>query len=214
VTSPVRASLRAGVRTGAGVQTAAAGEAVADAEQAAPIGRSGVTVWLTGLPSAGKTTLARAAAEELTAAGRDVQVLDGDEVRETLSRDLGFSRADRDTQVLRTGYVARLLALHGVTVLAPVIAPYGHARAEVRAQHEQAGIPFVEVHVAAPVEVCAERDVKGLYARQRAGEISHLTGVDDPYEAPPTPELRVDTDRLSLIESTRLLVSLVLRDAA
>lgn len=214
MTSPVRASLRAGVRTGAGVQTAAAGEAVADAEQAAQIGRSGVTVWLTGLPSAGKTTLARAAAEELTAAGRDVQVLDGDEVRETLSRDLGFSRADRDTQVLRTGYVARLLALHGVTVLAPFIAPYGHARAEVRAQHEQAGIPFVEVHVAAPVEVCAERDVKGLYARQRAGEISHLTGVDDPYEAPPTPELRVDTDRLSLIESTRLLVSLVLRDAA
>jgi len=214
VTSPVRASLRAGVRTGAGVQTAAAGEAVADAEQAAQIGRSGVTVWLTGLPSAGKTTLARAAAEELTAAGRDVQVLDGDEVREALSRDLGFSRADRDTQVLRTGYVARLLALHGVTVLAPVIAPYAQARTEVRAQHEQAGIPFVEVHVAAPVEVCAERDVKGLYARQRAGEISHLTGVDDPYEAPPTPELRVDTDRLSLIESTRLLVSLVLRDAA
>jgi adenylylsulfate kinase len=190
------------------------GAVVADAERAAQIGRSGVTVWLTGLPSAGKTTLARAAAEQLTAAGRDVQVLDGDEVREFLGRDLGFSRADRDTNVLRIGYVARLLALHGVTVLAPVIAPYQQARAEVRAQHEQAGIPFVEVHVAAPVEVCVERDVKGLYARQRAGEISHLTGVDDPYESPAAPDLRVDTGRLTLDESTRLLVTRLLREAA
>lgn len=186
------------------------GAAADDAENGGRPAVGGATVWLTGLPSAGKTTLARAVAEQLAGAGRDVQVLDGDEMRGYLSAGLGFSRADRDTNVLRIGYVARLLALHGVTVLAPVIAPYAAARAQVRALHEQAGVPFLEVHVAAPVQVCAERDVKGLYAAARAGTVTHLTGVDDPYEPPADPELRVDTAALSLEQSAAAVLEQVL----
>ncbi|KUH38216.1 adenylyl-sulfate kinase [Streptomyces kanasensis] len=162
------------------------------AHPAGPAGR-GATVWLTGLPSAGKTTLARALAERLRAAGHRTEVLDGDEVREFLSAGLGFGRADRDTNVRRIGFVAELLASNGVKVLVPVIAPYADSRAEVRAHHRREGTPYVEVHVATPVEVCSERDVKGLYARQAAGEISGLTGVDDPYEEPDAPDLRLDT---------------------
>jgi adenylylsulfate kinase len=158
-----------------------------------PVEPPGVTVWLTGLPSAGKSTVAYAVAAELSARGRRVEVLDGDAMRETLTAGLGFSRADRDTNVARIGYVAALLAKHGVVVLAPVISPYAAARDAVRAGHAAAGALFLEVHVATPVADCAARDVKGLYARQRAGEISGLTGVDDPYEVPAAPDLRVDT---------------------
>ncbi|HEX5569513.1 MAG TPA: adenylyl-sulfate kinase [Streptomyces sp.] len=151
----------------------------------------GATVWLTGLPSAGKTTIAYALADRLRGAGRRVEVLDGDEVREFLSAGLGFSRADRHTNVRRIGYVAALLASHGVTVLVPVIAPYADSRAAVRERHRTSGTPYLEVHVATPVEVCAERDVKGLYAEQAAGRLTGLTGVDDPYEAPADPDLRI-----------------------
>jgi adenylylsulfate kinase len=154
---------------------------------------SGATVWLTGLPSAGKTTIARALGERLRAAGRLVEVLDGDELRTHLTAGLGFSRADRDTNVLRVGFVARLLARNGVLALVPVIAPYEDARASVRAAHNADAANYIEVHVATPVEVCADRDVKGLYAKQRAGEVRGLTGVDDPYEIPQAPELRIDT---------------------
>lgn len=195
---------------GSPATTQTGAEVVADAEDAMNLGESGLTVWLTGLPSAGKTTLARAAAEQLLGAGRDVQVLDGDEIREYLSAGLGFSRADRDTNVLRIGYVARLLAQHGVTVLAPVIAPYAAARARVRGLHEEVGLPFLEVFVDAPVEVCSGRDVKGLYAQQAAGTISHLTGVDDPYEPPTAPDLHLRTAHLSLDESTAQLVRAIL----
>ena len=153
----------------------------------------GATVWLTGLPSAGKTTIARALAVRLREEGRSVEVLDGDELRTHLTAGLGFSREDRDTNVRRVGFVARLLARNGVTVLVPVIAPYAATRADVRAAHEADGTAFVEVHVATPVDVCAQRDVKGLYAKQRAGELTGLTGVDDPYEIPESPELRLDT---------------------
>jgi adenylylsulfate kinase len=159
----------------------------------APADQPGGTVWLTGLPSAGKTTVARAVAAELIRRGRRVEVLDGDVVRESLCADLGFSRADRDTNVARIGFVAELLAKHGVIALAPVISPYAAARDAVRARHAAAGVAFLEVHVATPVGECAARDVKGLYARQRAGELTGLTGVDDPYEPPAAPELRVRT---------------------
>ncbi|MFZ3560704.1 adenylyl-sulfate kinase [Streptomyces sp. BH055] len=150
-------------------------------------------MWLTGLPSAGKTTLARALAERLRARGRPVEMLDGDELRLFLSASLGFTREDRDTHVRRVGFVAQKLAAHGVTVLAPVIAPYAASRAAVRAHHAAHGTAFVEVHVSTPAEVCGERDVKGLYALQAAGRLTGLTGVDDPYEAPRAPELRVAT---------------------
>jgi adenylylsulfate kinase len=155
--------------------------------------RGGATVWLTGLPSAGKTTLAGALAARLTAGGRPVEVLDGDEIRTFLTAGLGFSREDRDTNVQRIGFVAQLLASHGVTVLVPVIAPYADSREAVRKRHQSAGTPYLEVHVATPVEECSARDVKGLYARQAAGELTGLTGVDDPYEVPDAPDLRLDT---------------------
>ena len=151
---------------------------------ATPDRRPGATVWLTGLPSAGKSTIARALASQLRADGRRVELLDGDELRTNLTADLGFSREDRDTNVRRVGFIAGLLARHGVIALVPVIAPYAAARAAVRAAHDVDGTAFIEVHVATPLEVCAERDVKGLYAKQRAGEIHGLTGVDDPYEIP------------------------------
>jgi len=173
-----------------------------DADALASAGRRpGATVWLTGLPSAGKSTIARALASALRADGRRVELLDGDELRAHLTADLGFSRDDRDTNVRRIGFVAGLLARNGVIALVPVIAPYAAARAAVRADHDVDGTAFVEVHVATPLELCAERDVKGLYAQQRAGEIRGLTGVDDPYEIPLNPELRLDTQGLTVEES-------------
>ncbi|GHG46374.1 adenylyl-sulfate kinase [Streptomyces griseocarneus] len=169
----------------------------------------GATVWLTGLPSAGKTTIARALAERLRDEGRRVEVLDGDEIREFLSAGLGFSREDRHTNVRRIGFVAQLLAAHGVTVLVPVIAPYADSREAVRKHHRARGTGYVEVHVATPVEVCSVRDVKGLYARQAAGEISGLTGVDDPYEAPADPDLRIAAHEQGVGESAAALYGLL-----
>ena len=168
----------------------------------------GTTVWLTGLPSAGKTTLARAVAQRLTG---PVELLDGDEVREFLTKGLGFSRQDRDTNVLRIGWVAATLAKHGVLVLAAVISPYAETRAAVRALHAERGAGFLEVHVATPVEVCSDRDVKGLYAKQRAGELSGLTGVDAPYEPPTAPDAVVRTHEQAQEESVDQLLGL-LRD--
>ncbi|MEP7054378.1 MAG: adenylyl-sulfate kinase [Actinomycetota bacterium] len=176
---------------------------------------SGATIWFTGLPSSGKTTLATAVAEQLRAAGRAVELLDGDEVREFLSKGLGFSREDRETNVTRIGYVAALLASNGVTVLASVISPYAASRDKVRALHGERGADFVEVHVATPVEVCSQRDVKGLYAKQRAGELTGLTGVDDPYEAPAAAEITVATQHQTLDESVaQILVVLAERGLA
>ncbi len=159
----------------------------------------GVTVWFTGLPSAGKTTLAHALGKRLAEEGcTKIEYLDGDIAREHLTKGLGFSREDRSENVRRIGWVASLLARNGVIVLASVISPYREVRDEVRAMH--AG-RFVEVHVATPVEVCSERDVKGLYAKQRSGELTGLTGVDDPYEPPLNPEVTVPTHEQSIEES-------------
>jgi adenylylsulfate kinase len=169
----------------------------------------GATVWLTGLPSAGKTTVARAAADRLRAAGHRVEVLDGDAVREHLSAGLGYSRADRETNISRIGFVAELLARNGVLVLAAVISPYEASRAEVRGRHQQDGVPYLEVHVAAPLQVCSARDVKGLYARQRSGEIRGLTGVDDVYEAPKAPDLVLRTESLGIDESVDQVLALL-----
>ena len=172
----------------------------------------GATLWFTGLPSAGKSTIAHALADELHRTGVDVHVLDGDEVRPHLSAGLGFTRADRDINVRRIGWVARLLAAHGTVVLVPVIAPYAEARKAVRADHDAAGVPFAEVFVATSLAVAEERDVKGLYARARRGELSGMTGVDDPYERPTSAELVLDTARVDLstsVEMSKALLSAI-----
>ncbi|CAM5728116.1 adenylylsulfate kinase [Streptomyces sp. BK208] len=170
---------------------------------------TGATVWLTGLPSAGKTTIARALAERLREEGRRVELLDGDEIREFLSAGLGFDRADRHTNVQRIGFVAELLARNGVTALVPVIAPYADSRDAVRERHEANGTAYVEVHVATPVEVCSVRDVKGLYAKQAAGELTGLTGVDDPYEEPVKPDLRIESQDQTVHESAAAVHALL-----
>lgn len=171
---------------------------------------AGTTLWLTGLPSAGKTTLATALAARLADDGIDrVELLDGDEVREFLSKGLGFSREDRDTNVLRIGWVAATLARQGVLVLASVISPYAETRAGVRELHTRKGAGFLEVHVATPVEVCSARDVKGLYAKQRAGELTGLTGIDAPYEVPSAPDAVVHAHRQSIQESVDELHALL-----
>ncbi|MFI9274124.1 adenylyl-sulfate kinase [Kitasatospora sp. NPDC052896] len=176
----------------------------------APAGPPGATVWLTGLPSAGKSSVATELSVRLRASGRRVEILDGDEIRTLLSADLGFSRADRETNVRRIGMVAEVLARNGVIVLVPVIAPYRISRDNVRLRHDLGRIPYLEIHVASPVEVCAQRDVKGLYAKQAAGELSGLTGVDAPYEAPERPELRLDTHRQTVAESARAVHALLI----
>lgn len=168
------------------------------AKPEAAAGSAGATLWFTGLPSAGKSTVAHALADRLRGDGVDVEVLDGDDVRPHLSAGLGFTRADRDVNVRRIGWVARLLAAHGTVVLVPVIAPYAEARQAVREDHEAKGVPFAEVFVSTSLEVAEQRDVKGLYARARRGEITGMTGVDDPYEQPATAELELDTGAVDL----------------
>ncbi|HSY15785.1 MAG TPA: adenylyl-sulfate kinase [Jatrophihabitantaceae bacterium] len=169
----------------------------------------GATVWFTGLPSAGKTTIATALAARLFDAGLPVEILDGDAVRPVLSPELGYSRADRDANVARIGWVARLLARNGVLVLASVVSPFAAARDSVRALHGE--VTFCEVHVATSVEVCAERDVKGLYAKQRAGGLAGLTGIDGEYEPPSNPELRLDTAGRSVGEVVDQLIEMLAR---
>ncbi len=166
-------------------------------------------MWFTGLPSSGKTTTALALADAVRDRGARVEVLDGDEVRTHLSAGLGFTRADRDTQVTRVGYVAQLLARNGVLVLVPVIAPYAQARGQVREHHRASGTPYVEVHVCTSLDVCARRDAKGLYAKAARGELPALTGVDDPYEAPTDPDARIDTGELAVPDSVRVLLDLL-----
>jgi bifunctional enzyme CysN/CysC len=156
-------------------------------------GVHGVTVWLTGLSGSGKSTIAAAVSERFRARGVLTYTLDGDNLRHGLNGDLGFSATDRAENVRRVAEVARLFADAGVIALVPVISPYRAGRDHARALHAAAGLTFVEVFVDAPVDVCEARDPKGLYAKARAGEITGFTGVDDPYEPPVAPDLRVET---------------------
>ena len=170
---------------------------------------TGGIVWLTGLSGAGKSTLATALAARL-APTRAVELLDGDDVRTFLSAGLGFSRADRDTNVHRIAYVARLLAKHGVLVFVAAISPYAATREQLRELSRVAGHPFLEVFINAPLETVIERDVKGLYKRARAGDIPSFTGISDPYEPPPAPDVALRTDRETRAEcEARILQVLV-----
>ncbi|MGA1984281.1 MAG: adenylyl-sulfate kinase [Acidobacteriaceae bacterium] len=157
----------------------------------------GATLWLTGLPCSGKTTLAVRIGVELERRGHRVEVLDADVLRATVCRGLGFSKQDRDENVARIGWICEALNRHGVVAIAAVVSPYRAARARLRSSLPR----FVEIYVSAPLDVCMERDVKGLYARARRGEIAHFTGIDDPYEEPLAPEIVVETARMSVDES-------------
>ena len=164
----------------------------------------GFCVWFTGLSGSGKTTTAEVLLGKLTALGRVVTYLDGDVVRTHLSKGLGFSRADRDTNILRIGFVASEIVRHGGAVITAAISPYRATREEVRrmvgSEH------FIEVFVDTPLEVCEQRDVKGMYAKARRGELSTFTGIDDPYEPPVNPEIRLDTVQVSVEENAGRIV--------
>jgi adenylylsulfate kinase len=160
---------------------------------------AGFTVWLTGLPCSGKSTIAAKLVECLRAGGRKVELLDGDIVRQNLSKGLGFTRQDRDTNVLRIGFVAQLLTRNGVAVVVAAVSPYAATRAAVRQQIGQAR--FVEVYVECPLDECERRDVKGMYEQARQGKLVAFTGVDDPYEPPPSPEVIVRTREEQVEES-------------
>ncbi|MCT7959302.1 adenylyl-sulfate kinase [Laspinema sp. D1] len=149
----------------------------------------GVTVWFTGLSGAGKTTISQGVEKELRSHGYQLEILDGDIVRQNLTKGLGFSKEDRDENIRRIGFVSHLLTRNGVIVLVSAIAPYREIREEVRHRIGD----FVQVYVNAPLEVCEERDVKGLYKKARAGEIKNFTGIDDPYEAPLNPDIVCST---------------------
>jgi adenylylsulfate kinase len=164
----------------------------------------GYTLWFTGLSRAGKTTISEIVEKELRERFGKVEVLDGDIVRTNLSKGLRFSREDRDTNVLRIGFVAELLTRNGVGVIVSAISPFKEAREEVR---RNIGEGFIEVYVDAPLEVCAERDVKGLYKKAFAGEIGQFTGVSDPYEPPAAPELHIKTDEEEPQESARRVIA-------
>ena len=151
----------------------------------------GFTLWFTGLPCAGKSTLAQLVAEELERRGREVEILDGDVVRKHLTKGLGFSKEDRDENIRRIGFVCRLLTQHGVVAIAAAISPYRATRDEVRASIAR----FVEVYVKASLDTCIARDTKGMYRKALAGEIKNFTGVSDPYEPPLNPELVIDTEK-------------------
>ncbi len=167
----------------------------------------GFTLWFTGLSGAGKTTLTDAILPELRARGVKVEVLDGDEVRTNLSKGLGFSKEDRDTNIRRIGYVSRLLSRNGVGVIAAAISPYRDIRDEVRQSIEGEGVKFVEVFVKASLDTLVARDVKGLYKKAIAGEIKQFTGVSDPYEEPLNPEVLVSSDSETVEESATKIIA-------
>jgi adenylylsulfate kinase len=163
----------------------------------------GYCLWFTGLSGAGKTTITNQLVKELLKRGSKLEVLDGDVVRENLSKGLGFSKEDRDTNIRRIAFVANLLSRNGVPVITAAISPYREIRDEAR---QMMGDRFIEIYVKASVETCEERDVKGLYAKARSGEIKEFTGVSDPYEEPVDPEITVETEQQSPEESAQQIV--------
>jgi len=163
----------------------------------------GFTLWFTGLPCSGKSTLAQLVAVELERRGYGTEILDGDVVRTHLTKGLGFSKADRDENIRRIGFVCKLLSKHGAVAIAAAISPYRNIREEIRSTIEN----FVEVHVKAPIEVCITRDVKGMYRKALAGEIKNFTGIDDPYEAPIAPEVIVETAKETPEDSTTRILT-------
>ena len=172
----------------------------------------GVCVWLTGLSGAGKSTIAQILNTTLISLGHTVSVLDGDLVRQHLSKDLGFSKADRDTNVRRVGFVAGEIVRHGGIVICALVSPYRAARLDAR--HLVKPGLFIEVHVSTPLTVCEARDVKGLYAKARRGELTHFTGIDDPYEAPLNPELVLETTQSTPTDDANKILELFrLRDS-
>ncbi|MEP7199111.1 MAG: adenylyl-sulfate kinase [Chloroflexota bacterium] len=164
----------------------------------------GFTVWFTGLSGAGKSTLSSIVANDLRSHGYKVEILDGDVVRTHLSKGLGFSKEDRDTNIRRIGWVCQVLARNGVVAIAAAISPYREVRDEVRAMHNS---NFVEVFVACPIDVLSERDVKGLYKKALAGEIKNFTGISDPYEAPLAPDVVVHSDHETPSESAAKILA-------
>jgi adenylylsulfate kinase len=163
----------------------------------------GFCLWFTGLSGSGKTTIATLLVKELRRRGSKLEVLDGDIVRENLSKGLGFSKEDRDTNIRRIAFVADLLCRNDVPVITAAISPYREIRDEAR---KKMGERFIEIYTKAPLEVCEERDVKGLYAKARAGEIKEFTGISDPYEPPKSPELEIETDKQSPEESAQRIL--------
>lgn len=172
-------------------------------------GGSGATILLTGLSGSGKSTIAYAAERALIDAGRAAYVLDGDNLRLGLNADLGFSDEDRSENVRRVTEVARLMSDAGLVTLVPMIAPYVAVRKRAREIHEDTGVRFFEVFVDTPLEVCEQRDPKGLYRRARAGEITQMTGIDSPYERPENPDLLLETSTVPAKEAVELLIGLV-----
>jgi bifunctional enzyme CysN/CysC len=172
-------------------------------------GVHGATVWLTGLSGSGKSTVASALTALLTERGVLSYTLDGDNLRHGLNGDLGFSADDRNENVRRVAEVARLFADAGVVALVPLISPYRAGRDHARALHAAAGLPFFEVFVDAPIEVCEQRDPKGLYAKARAGELTGFTGIDDPYEPPAAPELVIASGALSVAKEAQQVLQLL-----
>ncbi len=183
--------------------------AVTRAERQRHLGQKGVTVWMTGLSGSGKSTIAVALEQVLMQRGRHACRLDGDNVRHGLNKNLGFSAEDRAENIRRIGEVAKLFADAGMITITSFISPYRADRDLVRRGHEEAELPFLEVYVDCPLAVAEERDPKGLYKKARAGEIKGFTGIDDPYEAPPRPELHLPTDQHSVAESVKLLLDLL-----
>ena len=177
------------------------------------LGLSGMTIWLTGLSGSGKSTVAHELARRLVESGTLASVLDADNLRHGLNADLGFSDDDRRENVRRVGEVAALLADTGVVTIVPIISPFADSRAAVRELHERASLPFIEVHMATSIDECANRDPKGLYRKVRDGEITGLSGVDAPYEAPISPELTLGRNGESVDECVSQLLDVVRKAA-